>query len=135
MTKFLYLVACENDSLEPCLFSEVLGSIPLLQRPLLQFFRNIAGKCSTIHHTVMIWVHWTTTYSQNSRTTVRCLGLVSLTWKWPVFCLGLRDSVAQQKPAHTWNRKAARMLAIVHFVQGGLHWRVISSSPINLSDL
>ncbi len=41
--------------------------IHVLQRRLPPFFRNMAGKCSTIHHTVLIWVSETTIYSQNSR--------------------------------------------------------------------
>ncbi len=41
--------------------------VHILQCRLLQFFRNMVGKCSTIHHTVLIWVSQTRTYSRNSR--------------------------------------------------------------------
>ncbi len=49
-----------------------------------------------------------------------------LQWlKSGVFVRGPRDLAAQQKPVLTWNRKAAGMLASVHFMWGGLHWKVI----------
>ncbi len=45
--------------------------------------------------------------------------------KWAVFDHDLRDSIAQQKPALTQNRKATGTHPSVYFARGVLHWRVI----------
>ncbi len=85
----------------------------VLQCWLLQFFNNIPGKCSTIPCTVLSWVPWIITYSQNSRNSS---GRICFSDLSELFSAMTRVIWWLNKIQLLWNRKAAGTLANVHFM-------------------